>query len=282
MNLNKEKKPAILVMLIIDGWGVSKNTSGNIFSLIKTDKYKELVSKYPSASLLVSSKIKKTVSRSNNYFTIGTGGVLQRKTNSLVDKLENEGLKTLLVFSKERYPEMNFYFTGRKKITDNDFLLIESDKKKKESRLMTNSLLREIKNGKHDFVIASFSGLDSAAATGDIKATAEEALEIDKSMGRIVKAVLSRSGVVVITSSAGRAEAMINPQTDVVSKKNSTNPVPFIIIGKKYEGKNFDFPEASEGDLALVEPVGEISQISSTIMSMLFPDKKELKEKSLL
>ncbi|MFA5247859.1 MAG: hypothetical protein WC415_01245 [Patescibacteria group bacterium] len=279
----KEQKALFLVLLIIDGWGIAPDNVGNIFSLIKTKNYQELVSKYPAAALLTSLNNNKIVSKSDNYFVIGTGDLAQKKTPSLIERLEKEKIKTLLISDQEKYPEMNFFFTGRKKIANNDILVVKKDKFNRTTPLITEALIKTIKKGEHKFITAAFSDLELAVTSGDIKTAITTAEKIDECLKKIIKAILRRGGLAIITAAAGKAEAMINPQTEIVNKKNTANPVPFILVGEKYEGQTINFPEAPDGNLALVQPAGDISNITPTILKIFgLPESKEIKSKSFI
>jgi 2,3-bisphosphoglycerate-independent phosphoglycerate mutase len=279
----KEEKAPFLVLLIIDGWGIAPDNVGNIFSLVKTKNYGELILKYPAAALSTSPDHKKIISRSDNYFIIGTGGFLQKRTASLVEKLEKEKIKTLLISDQKKYPEMNFFFTGRKKIANNNVLTVKKDKFNQTTSLLTEALIKVIKKGEYKFIAAAFSDLESAVDSGDIKIAAATAEKIDESLKKIIKTILSRGGLAIITAGAGKAEAMINPQTEIINKKNTANPVPFILVGEKYEGQTIDFPEAPNGNLALVRPVGDISNIAPTILKIFgLPESEEIKSKSFI
>jgi bisphosphoglycerate-independent phosphoglycerate mutase (AlkP superfamily) len=279
----KEKKPPFLVLLILDGWGITSRNIGNIFSSAEINNYKELISKYPAAALSTMLGRKKAVSKGNNYFIIGTGGYLQKKTSSLIDKLEKAGIKTLSICDQEKYPEMNFFFTGRKKSSAYSQIVIKNSRDGKTTPFLTEALIKAIKKNEYGFIAAAFSDLDAAAGRGDVPAAISAAAEIDSSLKKIIKIILNRGGLAIITAAAGRAEALIDPQTEMINRKNTANPVPFILVGEKFEGQTINFPEAPAGDLALVEPAGDISAIAPTILKLLDPKTaEELNNRSLV
>jgi bisphosphoglycerate-independent phosphoglycerate mutase (AlkP superfamily) len=133
-------------------------------------------------------------------------------------------------------------------------------------------LIKTVKKGGYGFIAAVFSDLDMAATRGDIKASGEAAEKIDDSLKKITKIVLSRGGLLIITAPAGKAEAIINPRTEAINKKNTSHHVPFIMIGKKYEGQAINFFETPGSDLTLAAPLGDISGIAPTILKIFFPD----------
>ncbi len=269
--IKKKEKAPFLVLLMIDGWGVAPSGAGNIFSLIKTPNYQGLIAKYPAAVLSVSPKQKKSVSRSDNYFTIGTGNFLQRKSKGLLENLKEAGIKTLTIFDQERYPEMNFFFSGRKKNIEDNFLIFKDTKGKGTTGLIAEALIKTVKKGGYGFITAVFSDLDIATTRGDVKASGEAAEKIDDSLKKITKIILGRGGLLIITAPAGKAEAIINPRTETVNKKTTSNSVPFVLIGKKYEGQAISFFETPGNDLTLAAPIGDISGIAPTILKIFFP-----------
>ncbi|MCX6740158.1 MAG: hypothetical protein NTZ49_02935, partial [Candidatus Parcubacteria bacterium] len=54
-----------------------------------------------------------------------------------------------------------------------------------------------------------------------------------------------------------------------IDKEHSTNPVPLLIIGNDWEGKNIGLPDAVAGDLSLVKPSGILADVAPTILKIM-------------
>jgi 2,3-bisphosphoglycerate-independent phosphoglycerate mutase len=105
--------------------------------------------------------------------------------------------------------------------------------------------------------------------TGNLAATIQAIEFLDNCLGQIVDLILAKGGVLVITADHGNAEEKINLQTNEAVKDHSTNPVPFIIIGKEWEGKSAGLPEGVGADLSLVPPSGILSDVAPTVLKIM-------------
>src|SRR3989344_7968259 len=78
-----------------------------------------------------------------------------------------------------------------------------------------------------------------------------------------------KNGVLIFTADHGNAEELINLKTGAIDKEHSTNPVPFLLVGKQFEGQNLGFPESLNGDLSLVAPIGILADVAPTILKIM-------------
>ena len=125
----------------------------------------------------------------------------------------------------------------------------------------------------YDFILINFANPDMVGHTGNLKATIKAIEVIDKCVGKIVNSVLNKNGMLFITADHGNAEDLFNMQTGIIDKEHSANPVPFLIIGKDYEGKTLSLPDAPGGDLSLLQPQGMLSDVAPTILKVMGLDK---------
>ena len=95
--------------------------------------------------------------------------------------------------------------------------------------------------------------------------------------------VLGKGGVALITADHGNAEELVNLQSGKIDKEHSTYPVPLILVGKDWEGKNAGLSEVPNSDLSLVQPSGLLSDVSPTILKIMnLPQPAEMTGKSLI
>jgi 2,3-bisphosphoglycerate-independent phosphoglycerate mutase len=119
--------------------------------------------------------------------------------------------------------------------------------------------------------------------TGNMNATVTGVETADECIGKIVTAALAMNGIVFITADHGNAEEMMNLQTGAQDKEHSTNPVPFIIVGKKFEGQNMGLPEGVGADLSLMPPVGVLGDVAPTILKVMdIPQPGEMTGRPLI
>jgi 2,3-bisphosphoglycerate-independent phosphoglycerate mutase len=80
----------------------------------------------------------------------------------------------------------------------------------------------------------------------------------------------------VITADHGNAEELKNLRTGDIDKEHATNPVPFVIIAKQFEGQPSIAGEVPNGDLSLMSPVGMLADVAPTILTVLGIPQPEL------
>ncbi len=258
-----------LVLLFVDGWGISQTRDNNAIRLARIPNFKKLVSHYPATVLNVSDN-----KDSVNYTTIGAGPV------PLSRHLSDLGLKQLKIAETEKLALVTSFFNGQEEqLPGEDYELIPSPLKASinmATPLLWRRLHKALKSGKYSFIVSALANIDGLERNGDI-ATAIKAVEyVDRTLKKIVDSVLEQGGVLVITSSHGYAESVYDIQTSTVNQQNTNNPVPFIIVGRDYEGKTIGFSEAPANDLSLLEPTGNLENIAPTVLRLLgttLPDK---------
>lgn len=91
---------------------------------------------------------------------------------------------------------------------------------------ITLESIKAIKSLKYDFILINFPNADTIAHTGNIRATGQAILAVDRYVGQIADACMSVGGAVLITADHGIAEEMRQ------KSGHSFNPVPFIFIAK--------------------------------------------------
>lgn len=270
-------KPVVLVLL--DSWGVGPLNTGNTFFNLKLKTFSSLIKNYPTA--LLNSDYKSAADR---YASLGASGDLSKY-------LSLNGFSQLNLCESEKLILAWHYFNGkREKLLNGEELKVVSsimgERQDYPAQVLPEIIkiaLRDIKKGLHDFLIINLSNLDLISATGNLKSAKEAAKILDKNLGRLVSTVLKQKGVLIISAAYGHAEAIINPVTELAESGISKNPVPFIIVGQDYQGKNIGLPEALDSDLSLVEPAGTLNDLAPTILKILnIIPESELPGKSLI
>ncbi|MFA5358455.1 MAG: 2,3-bisphosphoglycerate-independent phosphoglycerate mutase [Patescibacteria group bacterium] len=202
----------------------------------------------------------------------------QEIKNSLSDVVAAAGLKQLHIAETEKYAHVTFFFNGLKDIKhkDEDQVVIPSphvasyDKQPEMSAdKVTDRLIKEIKADTYDFILVNYANADMVGHTSNISAVVKAVEFLDRCVGQVVDLVLAKGGVVVITSDHGNADELLNLQTGEPVKEHSTNPVPFIIVGKEWEGKNAGLPEGVGSDLSIVPPKAILSDVAPTVLKIL-------------
>jgi 2,3-bisphosphoglycerate-independent phosphoglycerate mutase len=213
-------------------------------------------------------------------------------TACLAKVVSDAGLRQLHLAETEKYAHMTFFMNGQREepFSGEDRILVPSprvasyDQKPEMSEgEVTDKAVSAIQDDLYDLIIMNYAAPDMVAHTGDFAATVRACEFTDECVGKVVEAALAREGVVLITADHGNAEEVSNLQTGGKDKEHSTSPVPFIIVGKQYEGMNMGLPEGVGSDLSVVQPVGVLGDVAPTIFKIMgLPQPDEMSGRALI
>ncbi|HSQ24102.1 MAG TPA: 2,3-bisphosphoglycerate-independent phosphoglycerate mutase [Pyrinomonadaceae bacterium] len=156
--------------------------------------------------------------------------------NILADVFAAAGIDNYRMAETEKYAHVTYFFNGG---TEREFphekrLLVPSPRvatydlaPEMSAFKITDKLLRAIDGGEADIFIVNFANADMVGHTGKLDKAIEACQHIDTCLGRIIKAMRSQRGTMLITADHGNAELMIDPKTGAPHTAHTTNPVPF-------------------------------------------------------
>lgn len=196
----------------------------------------------------------------------------------LAQVISEQGMKQLHIAETEKYAHVTFFLNGTREepFEGEDRMIVPSPKVPSydiapamSAREITDKIIKALQTNMYDFIVMNFANPDMVGHTGVFDATVKAVEVVDECLGKIVDEVLVRDGVVFITADHGNAEERKNLRTGDVNKEHATNPVPFIIIGKKFEGQPSIAGEVPDGDLSLMSPVGMLADVAPTILTVM-------------
>ncbi len=161
--------------------------------------------------------------------------------NTLGEVLSAHGLSQLRLAETEKYAHVTFFFNGgvETPFPGEDRLLIPSPKvatydQKPEMSApeVTEAFLERLASGKYQVIIMNYANADMVGHTGDLKAAMKAIETVDQCLGKVVKAVQAKGGVVIITADHGNADEMLDGQNGSAHTAHTTNPAPFILINR--------------------------------------------------
>lgn len=275
----KSTTPHPVVLVLVDSWGIAPKYSGNVFTDLKLKTFTDLVKNYPLALLTANQATVK-----ERYQILGANGLLS-------SEISKAGLSQLILTESEKLLNSWYHFNGeRDTLLEKEELKVISSKTGIRQENTEQSLpeiikisLTDIKKGLHDFIVINLANLDLVSATGNLEASKKAAKFLDKSLGRLADAVLKQHGVMIVTAAYGHAESMLNMATELPQSGITSNPVPFVIVSRQYQGRTIGLPDTLDDDLSLVETVGSLENITPTILKILnIPMAEGVLEKSLI
>ncbi len=194
--------------------------------------------------------------------------------------LSDAGMLQLRMSESEKERFVTFYFNGQNEMAfqGEDRLIVPSPKvptydfkPEMSAYELTNLLITKMREKKYNFILTNFANPDMVGHTGNIQATTVAIKTVDACLAKIVNECLILDYSLVITADHGNAEQKINPQTGEISTEHTNNPVPFICINNKFQGR---FIKLQSGILADVAP---------TVLSLLaIPKPQEMTGRNLL
>jgi len=176
--------------------------------------------------------------------------------NGFGEILAKKGLKQLRIAETEKYAHVTFFFNGGvdEPNEGEDRVLIPSPNVKTydlqpemSAPELTDKLIEAINSEKYDAIITNYANCDMVGHTGNFHAAVKAVETIDICIARLLEALEKVGGEVFITADHGNAEQMTDPKTGQTHTAHTTNPVPFVYVGRS---ATLD----STGDLADVAP----------------------------
>lgn len=187
---------------------------------------------------------------------IHTAFLPQNLKNTLGEYLSKLGKTQLRIAETEKYAHVTFFFNGGVEAANplEDRILVPSPKvatydlqPEMSAPTVAEKAVAEIESGKYDVMILNFANCDMVGHTGVLEAAEKAVKEVDECLRKVVTAILSEGGEVIVTADHGNADKMIADDGSPFTA-HTTNPVPFIVV------RDGDFELKEGGILADVAP----------------------------
>lgn len=196
--------------------------------------------------------------------------------NGLGEYLSNLGLTQLRLAETEKYAHVTFFLNGGvdTAFPGEDRILVPSPKVRTydlqpemNAPEVTDHLVEAITGGKYDVIICNYANCDMVGHTGIIPAAILAVEAIDHALTRIVAALKSVGGQLLLTADHGNIEQMVDKESAQPHTAHTTNQVPLVYVCG-------DKPLASGGGL---------SDLAPTMLAILgVPQPVEMTGRSLI
>ena len=160
--------------------------------------------------------------------------------NVIGQVLADNGLNQLRIAETEKYPHVTFFMNGG---TNDEFpgekrILIPSPqvetydlKPEMSAYEVTDALVEDIENDKHDAIILNFANPDMVGHSGMLEPTIKAIEAVDENLGRVVDLIIEKGGTAVIFADHGNADTELTPEGNPHTA-HTTVPVPVIVTKK--------------------------------------------------
>ena len=162
--------------------------------------------------------------------------------NGFGEYVSNLGLKQLRIAETEKYAHVTFFFDGgvENVYPGEDRILVPSpdvptyDLKPEMSAVeVTDKLVEAILSRQYDAIICNYANADMVGHTGVLPAAVKAIETLDQCLDRVVAAMQSIGGEVLITADHGNAEMMTDDATHQAHTAHTMNLVPFVYVGRQ-------------------------------------------------
>jgi 2,3-bisphosphoglycerate-independent phosphoglycerate mutase len=159
--------------------------------------------------------------------------------NGLGEYLSNLGMKQLRLAETEKYAHVTFFLNGGidTPFPGEDRILVPSPKVRTydlqpemNAPEVTDHLVEAITGGKYDVIICNYANCDMVGHTGIIPAAVLAVEAVDRSLKRIVDALKSVGGRMLLTADHGNIEQMVDKETGQPHTAHTTNQVPLVYV----------------------------------------------------
>lgn len=287
----------LLVLVILDGWGIKDPYNGNAITLARTPNMDKIILEYPATTLNCNNKKSdffKLSKCETAHKIIGTGkeeSLGQPVKNSLSSILAKNNIPVLKITESEKHTQLNHYFNGEnpEEFNGEERIIVPSknvehfdDNPSLEAIEISKRTIEEINKGGRKVIIINYPNADVLGGTGNLEAIIKAVEIVDDQIGRLEKNILDKDGLLVITSDHGNAEEMIGPRTGSTKPGRTNNPVPWLIVGHEFKERTVGWPDAVGNDLSTVRPIGTLVNILPSLLTLLsIPIPKDIKGNSL-
>ena len=188
--------------------------------------------------------------------------------NVLGEWLEKHNKTQLRISETEKYAHVTFFFSGgredlfvgeKRELIPSPQVATYDLQPEMNSELLTDKLVAAIESKEYDFIVVNYPNGDMVGHTGVFNAAVKACEAVDHCIGRIVSSLEKVGGECLITADHGNAEQMANAETGQAHTAHTSEPVPFIYVGR---------------DAKVVEG-GKLSDVAPTILKLIGMEQPE-------
>jgi 2,3-bisphosphoglycerate-independent phosphoglycerate mutase len=204
-----------------------------------------------------------TMTQYDQTFTIPQAFAPFSMARILAEELSNAGRSQFRTAETEKYPHVTYFFNGGNEVPwpGEERELVPSPRvatydlaPEMSAAGITDTLLRAMDRGEHEFFLCNFANADMVGHTGVMPAVLRAVETVDAALGRIVAAAERTGARLLVTADHGNAEQMIDPATGGPHTAHTSNQVPFLGVGVGQAG---------------FRAGGALSDVAPTIMQLL-------------
>ena len=180
-------------------------------------------------------------------------------TGNVAEVLAKNQLTNLRLAETEKYAHVTYFFNSGEEApyAGEERILVPSPKvptydlaPDMSAKSITDQFVNDINKQQHDVIICNFANADMVGHTGKLDATVLAVSTLDQCLERIVKAITSVDGTLLITADHGNAEQLWDSKEQEPHTAHTRNPVPIVLVNNSVAGRNLKLRDGSLRDVA--------------------------------
>ncbi|WP_135830566.1 2,3-bisphosphoglycerate-independent phosphoglycerate mutase [Halorussus halobius] len=210
-----------------------------------------------------------TMTQYDETFDLPVAFPPDRPEDVLGEVLADHGLTQLRIAESEKYAHVTYFLNGgrevefegeRREIVESPDVPTYDLRPEMSARGVTDAAIRRIESEDPDVLVLNYANPDMVGHTGDFDAAVAAVEAVDEQLGRLVAAVESAGGHVLVTADHGNADDMGTP--DDPHTAHTTNPVPVV----------YRSPAGDDGGRRVREG-GSLCDVAPTLLSLVGLDR---------
>jgi len=266
--------------------GLIRDGDGVIFFNFRADRARELTRALTDADFREFSRPRRielssytTMTQYDETFSHPVAYQPREIRKILGEVASQAGIKQLRIAETEKYAHVTYFFNGgeESKFPGEERILIPSPKDvatydlkpEMSARPVTEALIEYLREQPVGLVIGNYANADMVGHTGNFEASVKAVEVIDECLGKVVDAVLSKKGKMIITADHGNIEQLIDYDTGMPHTAHTTNRVPVILVDEERKTNRLN--------------QGTAIDVAPTVLQLLgLPQPKEMTGHSLI
>ena len=241
---DKDAADEFVLPTVIDAEGTIKNGDAVIFCNFRPDRGRELTKalvlpEFDGFNREPLSLYMATMTKYEDGLPVHIVYEKDILSETLGEVLSVGGYRQLRIAETEKYAHVTYFFNGGKEdpFEGEDRILVKSPQvatydlqPEMSAYEVTDKVVEAMQDETYDMIILNFANPDMVGHTGSFEAAVKAIQAVDTCLGRIVEAIRSKNGHLLITADHGNAELMVNHKTGKVHTAHTTNLVPLILM----------------------------------------------------
>jgi 2,3-bisphosphoglycerate-independent phosphoglycerate mutase len=180
--------------------------------------------------------------------------------DTLLDALEHAGKSLFVIAETEKYATVTYFFSGgRSRLHKKETRVLIPSKKAKthvqypamSAPEITKAIIESLTTDPKDFYLVNYANADMVGHSGNFESTIKAIECLDKQLAQLYNSIVKElGGTLYITGDHGNAEKKWDFVQNGPSTAHTTNPVPFIMLGKNLKNVPKLLPLKTLADIA--------------------------------